>query len=129
MPTASTPEIRPISSASGAVGQVAGQIAKLRGCRVVGSAGGDAKVAHIVDTLGYDAASNYKTAPSIAAALDAHCPDGIAISFANVGGETLAAVADSPYEGPVAVEGHVNLPDPAAAMAQSLRILRDCEPG
>ncbi len=42
--------------------------------------------------------------------------------------ETLAAVAASPYEGPVAVEGHVNLPDPAAAMAQSLRILRDCEP-
>lgn len=43
--------------------------------------------------------------------------------------ETLAAVAASPYEGPVAVEGHVNLPDPAAAMAQSLRILRDCKPG
>ena len=43
--------------------------------------------------------------------------------------ETLTAVAASPYDGPVAVEGHVNLPDPAAAMAQSLRILRDCEPG
>ncbi len=43
--------------------------------------------------------------------------------------ETLAAMIASPYEGPVAVEGHVNLPDPSAAMAQSLRILRDCEPG
>lgn len=83
-----------ISSASGAVGQVAGQIAKLEGCRVVGSAGSDAKVAHIVDRLGFDAAFNYKTVPSIGEALDEHCPDGIDIYFENVGGETLEAVLD-----------------------------------
>ncbi len=83
-----------ISSAAGAVGQVAGQIAKLRGCRVVGSAGSDKKVAHIVETLGYYAAFNYKTASSIGAALDEHCPDGIDIYFENVGGETLEAVLD-----------------------------------
>ena len=81
-----------ISSASGAVGQVAGQIAKLEGCRVVGSAGSDAKTAHIVDALGFDAAFNYKTVSSIGAALDEHCPDGIDIYFENVGGETLEAV-------------------------------------
>ncbi len=88
-----------ISSASGAVGQVAGQIAKLRGCRVVGSAGSDAKVAHIVDVLGYDAAFNYKTVSSIGAALDEHCPDGIDIYFENVGGEMLVAVLDRINQG------------------------------
>lgn len=83
-----------VSSAAGAVGQVAGQIAKLKGCRVIGSAGSDAKVAHIVDTLGFDAAFNYKTVSSIGGALDEHCPDGIDIYFDNVGGETLEAVID-----------------------------------
>ncbi len=83
-----------ISAASGAVGSVAGQIAKLKGCYVVGSAGSDAKVRHIVDVLGFDAAFNYKTVSSIGAALDEHCPDGIDIYFENVGGETLEAVLD-----------------------------------
>ncbi len=83
-----------ISSASGAVGQVAGQIAKLQGCRVVGSAGSDAKAAHIVDALGFDTAFNYRTVPSIGAALDEHCPGGIDIYFDNVGGETLEAVLE-----------------------------------
>ncbi len=83
-----------VSSAAGAVGQVAGQIAKLQGCRVVGSAGSDAKIAHITGTLGFDAAFNYKTVPSIAGALDEHCPNGIDIYFDNVGGETLEAVID-----------------------------------
>ncbi len=88
-----------ISSASGAVGQVAGQIAKLEGCHVVGSAGSDAKVAHIVDVLGFDAAFNYKTVSSIGDALDEHCPNGIDIYFENVGGETLEAVLDRINEG------------------------------
>jgi NADPH-dependent curcumin reductase CurA len=83
-----------ISAASGAVGQVAGQLAKLRGCRVAGSAGSDMKVAHITGKLGFDAAFNYKSVPSIGAALDEHCPDGIDIYFDNVGGETLEAVLD-----------------------------------
>jgi len=83
-----------ISAASGAVGSVAGQIARLEGCYVVGSAGSGRKVRHIVDTLGFDAAFNYKTVPSIGAALDEYCPNGIDIYFDNVGGETLEAVLD-----------------------------------
>jgi NADPH-dependent curcumin reductase CurA len=83
-----------VSSAAGAVGQVAGQIARLKGCRVVGSAGSAAKVAHVVGKLGFDAAFNYKTVSSIGEALDEHCPDGIDIYFDNVGGETLEAVID-----------------------------------
>ncbi len=81
-----------VSSASGAVGQVAGQLAKREGCRVVGSAGSDLKIAHITGPLGFDAAFNYKTVASIAEALDQCCPDGIDIYFDNVGGETLDAV-------------------------------------
>lgn len=88
-----------ISSASGAVGQVAGQIAKLAGCHVVGSAGSDEKVRHITDGLGFDAAFNYKTVSSVGEALDAHCPNGIDIYFDNVGGETLEAVLDRINDG------------------------------
>ena len=88
-----------ISAASGAVGSVAGQIAKLEGCRVVGSAGSDRKVRHIVDVLGFDAAFNYRTVSSIGAALDEHCPNGIDIYFENVGGETLEAVLDRINQG------------------------------
>ncbi|MEX2615069.1 MAG: NADP-dependent oxidoreductase [Alphaproteobacteria bacterium] len=83
-----------VSSAAGAVGQVAGQIARMQGCRVVGSAGSDEKIAHVTGVLGFDAAFNYRTVPSIAAALEEHCPDGIDIYFDNVGGETLEAVID-----------------------------------
>ena len=83
-----------VSSAAGAVGQVAGQIARMQGCRVVGSAGSAEKLAHVTGTLGFDAAFNYKTVPSIAAALEEHCPYGIDIYFDNVGGETLEAVID-----------------------------------
>ena len=81
-----------ISSAAGPLGQVAGQIAKLQGCYVVGSAGSDEKIA-FVRSLGYDAAFNYKSAPDgILGALRQHCPDGIDVYFDNVGGETLDAV-------------------------------------
>jgi len=81
-----------ISSAAGPLGQVAGQIAKQRGCYVVGSAGSDAKVEFVLG-LGYDAAFNYKTTPNgIQAALETHCPNGIDVYFDNVGGETLDAV-------------------------------------
>jgi NADPH-dependent curcumin reductase CurA len=81
-----------VSSATGAVGQVVGQLAKRAGARVVGSGGSDAKVAHAVDRLGYDAAFNYRTVDSIAGALAELCPDGIDVYFDNVGGETLEAV-------------------------------------
>ncbi|MFN0092708.1 MAG: NADP-dependent oxidoreductase [Acidimicrobiales bacterium] len=81
-----------VSSAAGAVGSVAGQLARLAGARVVGSAGSDAKCAHVVDTLRFDACFNYRTAASINDALKEHCPAGIDVYFDNVGGETLEAV-------------------------------------
>jgi len=79
-----------VSAAAGAVGQVVGQIAKIKGCRVVGSAGSDEKVAYL-KALGFDAAFNYKTEPSIYKALRRECPEGIDVYFDNVGGETLDA--------------------------------------
>ncbi len=81
-----------VSAASGAVGQVAGQIAKLQGCHVAGSAGSDDKVAYIRDELGFDAAFNYKTASSLGDGLAQVCPKGIDVYFENVGGAMLDAV-------------------------------------
>jgi NADPH-dependent curcumin reductase CurA len=81
-----------VSAASGAVGQVVGQIAKMKGCRVVGSAGEDDKVAYIRDELGFDAAFNYKSVDSLTGALRETCPDGIDVYFENVGGAMLDAV-------------------------------------
>ena len=80
-----------VSAAAGAVGSLVGQIAKIKGCRVVGSAGADDKVAMLTDELGFDAAFNYKTG-SISEALSKHCPDGIDVYFENVGGPMLEAV-------------------------------------
>lgn len=82
-----------VSAASGAVGAVVGQIAKIKGCRVVGSAGSDAKVDYVTGELGFDAAFNYKT-ESPAQALPRLCPDGIDINFENVGGAMLEAAVD-----------------------------------
>lgn len=81
-----------VSAASGAVGQIAGQIARLKGARVVGSAGRDDKVAYILDELGFDAAFNYRTAASLGQALDETCGQGIDVYFENVGGALLDAV-------------------------------------
>ncbi len=77
-----------ISGAAGATGSVAGQIAKLKGCTVVGMAGSDEKCQWLTDELGFDAAINYKT-QDVGAELDRLCPDGINIYFDNVGGEIL----------------------------------------
>ena len=74
-----------VSAASGAVGQIAGQIAKIMGCRVIGTAGTNEKVQFIVDELGFDAGINYKT-ENVGASLNSACPDGIDIYFDNVGG-------------------------------------------
>ncbi len=79
-----------VSGAAGAVGGLVGQIAKLKGCRVVGIAGGAAKCAHVVEELGFDATIDYK-AEDVDAALDQHCPKGIDVYFDNVGGEILDA--------------------------------------
>ncbi len=79
-----------ISGAAGAVGNVAGQLAKLRGCRVIGSAGSAEKVRFLREECGFDAAFNYK-AGSVLGQLNREAPDGIDVYFDNVGGETLEA--------------------------------------
>jgi len=83
-----------ISAAAGAVGSIAGQLAKQRGCRVVGSAGSEAKVRFLLEHLGFDAAFNYKDFShegSLVKALNAAAPDGIDVYFDNVGGDHLEA--------------------------------------
>ena len=80
-----------VSAAAGAVGSVAGQLAKAAGARVVGIAGGPEKCAWIVDELGFDAAVDYK-APDWREQLAAATPDGIDLDFENVGGEIMEAV-------------------------------------
>lgn len=81
-----------VSAASGAVGGVVGQIAKMGGCRVVGIAGRDDKCGYVRDALGFDAALNYKTEKDLAAAIAAACPHGVDVYFDNVGGPVSDAV-------------------------------------
>jgi NADPH-dependent curcumin reductase len=80
-----------VSAAAGAVGQVAGQIARIKGCRVVGIAGGAEKCRFIVDELGFDASVDYKN-EDVRAALREQCPDRVDVYFDNVGGEILDIV-------------------------------------
>ena len=80
-----------VSAASGAVGGVVGQIAKIKGCKVVGIAGGSEKCSYVVDELGFDAAVDYKD-PDFFNQLKAACSDGIDVYFDNVGGDILDAV-------------------------------------
>ena len=81
-----------ISGASGAVGSITGQIAKIRGCHVVGIAGSDEKVRHVTKDLGFDSAFNYKTTPNCYRKLLTLCPEGIDVYFDNVGGAITDAV-------------------------------------
>ncbi|TFZ02898.1 NADP-dependent oxidoreductase [Ramlibacter henchirensis] len=80
-----------VSAASGGVGAMVGQIARLKGCRVVGIAGGEAKAHHVVETLGFDAGIDYRN-PDFAFRLKAACPDGVHVYFENVGGSVRDAV-------------------------------------
>ena len=80
-----------VSGAAGAVGQTVGQIAKLKGCRVVGIAGGPEKCDWVVKELGFDACIDYKNS-DVRKGLKEHCPDGVDIYFDNVGGEILDMV-------------------------------------
>lgn len=80
-----------ISGAAGAVGSIAGQIAKLKGCRVVGIAGGQEKCARLVDEFGFDGTIDYKS-EDVLAGLKRECPKGVDVLFDNVGGEILDAV-------------------------------------
>jgi NADPH-dependent curcumin reductase CurA len=82
-----------VSGAAGAVGQTVGQLAKIKGCRVVGIAGGEAKCKWVVEELGFDACLDYKAGPgAVREGLKANCPKGVDIYFDNVGGEILDAV-------------------------------------
>ena len=80
-----------VSGAAGAVGSLVGQIARIKGCHVAGSAGAAAKVAHLKDDLGFHAAFNYKDG-SLGEQLREACPNGIDVYFENVGGDMLEAV-------------------------------------
>ena len=82
-----------VSGAAGAVGQTVGQLAKIKGCRVVGIAGGAAKCEWVVKELGFDACIDYKAGPNaVKDGLKAHCAAGVDIYFDNVGGEILDTV-------------------------------------
>jgi NADPH-dependent curcumin reductase CurA len=97
-----------ISGAAGAVGNVAGQLAKLRGCRVIGSAGSAEKVRFLREECGFDAAFDYKTGP-IPRQLKQAAPDGIDVYFDNVGGEALeAALAVLRLHGRIIVCGGIS---------------------
>ncbi|CAM3109337.1 NADP-dependent oxidoreductase [Pseudomonas floridensis] len=111
-----------ISGAAGAVGSIAGQIAKIKGCRVVGIAGGKEKCSLLTEELGFDAAIDYKAEDDIHKALKRECPDGVNVYFDNVGGDILDAVlsqlavgarvvicgAISQYNATTAVKGPAN---------------------
>jgi len=92
-----------VSGAAGATGSVVGQIAKIKGCRVVGIAGSAEKCAMLTDEFGFDAAINYKT-DDVPTAIAAACPDGVDVFFDNVGGDILEAAL-----GNLAMRGRVVL--------------------
>jgi NADPH-dependent curcumin reductase CurA len=98
-----------VSGAAGAVGSLAGQLAKVHGCRVLGSAGSPEKIAYLRDELGFDAAFNYKDGP-VHELLARNAPDGIDVYFDNVGGEHLeAALTAMRQNGRVAMCGAISL--------------------
>ncbi len=84
-----------VSAASGAVGSVVGQIARIAGCRVVGIAGGARKVAYITSELGFDSGIDYKAEDDLGAAIGAACPSGADVYFDNVGGAIADAALDN----------------------------------
>ncbi len=97
-----------VSGAAGATGSIVGQIARLKGCRVVGIAGSDQKCGWLTDHLGFDAAINYKT-DDIAAAIKEHCPNGVDVFFDNVGGDILeAAIGNLAMRGRVVMCGAIS---------------------
>jgi len=102
-----------VSGAAGATGSVAGQIAKIRGCRVVGIAGGPEKCAWLTEELGFDASVDYKS-EDVSARLRETCPDGIDVFFDNVGGEILdAALGQLALHGRVVLCGAISQYDTA----------------
>jgi len=115
-----------VSGAAGAVGALVGQIAKLKGTRVIGIAGGADKVRYLVEELGFDAAIDYKS-EDVAAALRRHAPKGIDVFFDNVGGTILdAALANLAHGARVVICGAIsqyNNTDAVAGPANYLQLL------
>jgi NADPH-dependent curcumin reductase CurA len=115
-----------VSGAAGAVGGVVGQLAKLKGCRAVGIAGGAEKCTYVVEELGFDAAIDYKS-QDVAAGLHEHCAKGIDIYFDNVGGEILdAALARLARNAHVVICGAIsqyNATEPVAGPSNYLSLL------
>ena len=98
-----------VSAASGAVGGVVGQLAKMNGCRTIGTVGTDEKAEYIVGELGYDAAIDYKT-EDVRAKLAEFAPDGVDVYFDNVGGPvTDAAIDNLAFRGRVLVCGQISM--------------------
>ena len=98
-----------VSAASGAVGALVGQIAKIKGARVVGLAGGAAKCAYVVEELGFDACIDYKN-EDIGKGLSKHCPKGIDVYFDNVGGDILdMALARIARKGRIIICGAISV--------------------
>ncbi|KAJ2996997.1 hypothetical protein NUW58_g792 [Xylaria curta] len=112
-----------ISAASGAVGQIVGQLGKIHGMRVIGSTGSDEKVKFVVNELGYDAAWNYKT-EATAEALARLAPEGLDVYYDNVGGEQLETALTCMKDfGTIVVSGMIsqfNIPDPERYGVKSL---------
>ncbi len=100
-----------VTTAAGAVGSMAGQIAKIHGCRTVGVTGGPDKVAFCLDAFKYDAAIDYKAVDDIGAGLDAACPEGIDCFFDNVGAAQFDRVMERINVGArIAVCGTIGMP-------------------
>ncbi len=97
-----------VSGAAGAVGSIVGQIAKIKGCRVVGTAGGAEKCKYLTEELGFDVAIDYKS-EDLGSALRKACPKGIDVYFDNVGGDTLdAALASLAMHGRIIICGAIS---------------------
>lgn len=98
-----------VSGAAGAVGSAVGQIAKIKGCRVVGVAGSDEKVQLLKEKFGFDEVINYKTTKDLDAAVKAACPNGVDVYFDNVGGElTVAAINNMNLHGRIPLCGQIS---------------------
>jgi NADPH-dependent curcumin reductase CurA len=97
-----------VSGAAGAVGSVVGQIAKIKGCKVVGIAGGSEKCSYLTHELGFDAAIDYKS-ENVFTALRKHCANGIDVFFDNVGGDILdAALANLALHARIVICGAIS---------------------
>ena len=99
-----------VSGAAGAVGVVVGQIAKIQGCRVIGIAGSDEKVALLKEKFGFDEAINYKTTNNLTEDIAKFCPKGVDIYYDNVGGEISdAVIANINFNARIALCGQISL--------------------